>query len=413
MNETTASSTQLLRQINSDALLRFALQEQVFTAGEAMAATGLTRATVLGVCDGLVAAGWLEEVNDSQAAARTIKGRPARRYQLREAAGVVVGLDAGESYFTTIVADLRGRELGKRRRSIDSHALGRAGRGETARELIRLTLDDVGRDTADVLLTVVGVPAPVDADGMSPVGGEFWQLMNSGFASHLHGMVIVENDGNLAAIAERAREPSANVATLLTGERFGAGLIVDGRLLRGPRGGAGEMRFLDTFDDDKSVSERGGADGFGALARKWARSRIQSYGGITSLQRMPAGEINAEDVFQAAREGDPFAEDIIARLGARLARIAVVLSSLLDIERVVIAGGISSAIEPVLEHARRLLPTNSGLPLPDLVASTLGAEAVVQGAIASALTRIKGEPTAFLPRLSSTNSRRTPLRVKA
>jgi phage shock protein PspC (stress-responsive transcriptional regulator) len=50
---TTASSTQLLRQINSEALLRFALQEQVFTAGEAMAATGLTRATVLGVCGGL------------------------------------------------------------------------------------------------------------------------------------------------------------------------------------------------------------------------------------------------------------------------------------------------------------------------------------------------------------------------
>jgi predicted NBD/HSP70 family sugar kinase len=412
MNETTASSTQLLRQINSDALLRFALQEQVFTAGEAMAVTGLTRATVLGVCDGLVDAGWLEEVNDSQAAARTIKGRPARHYQLREAAGVVVGLDAGESYFTTIVADLRGRELGKRRRIIDSHALGRAGRGKTARELIRLTLDDVGRDAADVLLTVVGVPAPIDANGMSP-DGEFWQLMNSGFASHLHGMVIVENDANLAAIAERAQEPSANVATLLTGERFGAGLIVDGRLLRGPRGGAGEMRFLDTFDDDRSVLERGGADGFGALARKWARSRIQSYGEISSLQRMPAGEINAEDVFQAAREGDPFAEDIIARLGARLARIAVVLSSLLDIERVVIAGGISSAIEPVLEHARSLLPTNSGLPLPDLVASTLGAEAVVQGAIASALTRIEGEPTAFLPRLSSTNSTRTPLGVKA
>ena len=67
------------------------------------------------------------------------------------------------------------------------------------------------------------------------------------------------------------------------------------------------------------------------------------------LREKPEGEVNAEDVFEAARKGDPFAEDIIARLGARLARIAVVLSSLLDIERVVIAGGISRAIEPVLE----------------------------------------------------------------
>ena len=71
MDGTTASSTQLLRQINSEALLRFALQEQVFTAGEAMAATGLTRATVLGVCDGLVHAGWLEEVGDESDAGRS------------------------------------------------------------------------------------------------------------------------------------------------------------------------------------------------------------------------------------------------------------------------------------------------------------------------------------------------------
>ncbi|WP_079595322.1 ROK family transcriptional regulator [Arthrobacter sp. P2b] len=401
MKETTASSTQLLRQINSDALLRFALQEQVFTAGEAMAVTGLTRATVLGVCHALVDAGWLEEVDDSAAAARTNKGRPARRYQLREAAGVVVGLDAGESYFTTIVADLRGRELGLRRQNVDSKMLGRSGRCAAARELIGLALHDSGHEADDVLLTVVGVPAPIDAHGTSPEG-EFWHLMNSGFASHLHGKVVVENDANLAAIAERAHKPSANLATLLTGERFGAGLIVDGRLLRGPRGGAGEMRFLDTITAGKFVPDEGSTDGFGALARKWARSRIHSHGGQSTLRHIPEGEINAEDVFQAAREGDPFAGDIIARLGARLARIAVVLSSLLDIERVIIAGGISRAIEPVLEQARCLLPADSGVPLPDLVASTFGAEVVVKGAIESALTQVRREPAAFLPRAPRT-----------
>ena len=398
MDGTSASSTQLLRQINSEALLRFALQEQVFTAGEAMAATGLTRATVLGVCDGLVDAGWLEEVNDGGDAGPTPKGRPARRYRLREAAGVVVGLDAGEGYFTTVVADLRGRELGKRRQSIDSHALGRAGRVSAARELISGALQDAGRDDNDVLLTVVGVPAPVDARGASPAGGEFWQLMNSGFDPELHGRVTVENDANLAAIAEQAQEPSANVATLLSGERFGAGLIVDGRLLRGRRGGAGEMRFLDILADSSLESDEGVTDGLGALARKWARKRIHSYDGGTSLSRIPEAEINAEDVFQAARDGDALARDIIARLGVRLARIAVVLSSLLDIERVVIAGGISRAIEPVLEHARTQLPLGSGLPLPELVASTFGAEAVVQGAIESALVRIRREPMAFVPR---------------
>lgn len=362
-----------------------------------MAATGLTRATVLGVCDGLVDAGWLEEFNDARADAGRLKGRPARRYQLREAAGVVVGLDAGEGYYTTIVADLRGRELGKRRLGIDSHALGRSGRVASARELIRLTLEDVSRTPEDVLLTAVGVPAPIDANGQSPAGGEFWQLMNSGFAGHLWGDVIVENDANLAAIAEQAQEPSANVATLLSGERFGAGLIVDGSLLRGRQGAAGEMRFLDALDS-KFVPDEGGSDGFGALARKWARAGIHSFDGTTVLRNIPEGDISAEDVFRAAGGGDPLAREIIARLGVRLARIAEVLSSLLDIERVVIAGAISRAIEPVLEHARSLLPRDSGLPLPELVASTLGAEAVVKGAIESALLRIRREPSGFIPR---------------
>lgn len=399
MDATTASSTQLLRQINSDALLRFALQEQVFTAGEAMAATGLTRATVLGVCDGLVHAGWLEEAGGADAGGAN-KGRPARRYRLREAAGVVVGLDAGEGHLTTLVADLRGRELAKRRQGIDSHVLGRAGRVAAARELISRTLEDAGAGAGDVLLTVVGVPAPVDAAGGSPGGGEFWQLMNSGFASGLEGQVMVENDANLAAVAEQAQDPSANVATLLSGERFGAGLIVDGRLLRGRQGGAGEMRFLDVFDA-KAVSSQGASDGLGALARTWARARVNSYDGDTALRHIPERKITAEDVFRAAREGDPLAQDIIARLGERLAHITVALASLLDIERVVVAGGISRAIEPVLEHARNLLPKDSGLPLPRIVASTLGAEVVVQGAVESALTRIRREPAAFLPRTAT------------
>ncbi|MEW1948457.1 ROK family protein [Pseudarthrobacter sp902506025] len=407
MDGTTASSTQLLRQINSVALLRFALQEQVFTAGEAMAATGLTRATVLGVCDGLVHAGWLEEVGDESDAGRSNKGRPARRYRLREAAGVVVGLDAGESRLTTLVADLRGRELGKRCQRIDSHMLGRAGRLAAAAELIGRTLEDAGCDAGDVMLTVVGVPAPVDAAGMSPGGGEFWQLMNSGFTAGLPGEVMVENDANLAALAEQAHEPSANVATLLSGERFGAGLIVDGRLLRGRQGGAGEMRFLDVFDN-KLVSDEGGSDGLGALARTWARAGVHAYGGATSLRQISEGDISAEDVFRAAREGDPFARDIIGRLGERLARITVALASLLDIERVVIAGGISGAIEPVLERARGLLPTDSGLPLPRIVASTLGAEAVVQGAVESALIRIKSEPAGFLPRAARAGASASP-----
>lgn len=400
----SASSPQLLRQMNSGALMRFALGSSEFTAAEAMAATALTRSTVLGVCDDLVAAGWLEEVADSRAAGLTVKGRPARRYRLREDAGVVAGIDAGEHRFTVTVADLRGRPLAQHDAApapIDDVAgEDRVATGTARRELARAALAEAvraaGRRPADVLLVVVGVPAPVDAAGRSPRGDrDYWSAMNPGFAGLLPGaQVVVENDANLAAIAEQIHggtAPLANVATVLSGERLGAGVIVDGRLLRGARGGAGEMRFLDI------VEGAGSPAGIGALARTWAQEAVRD-GAETTLRSSSSTGVSAEDVFAAAEQGDALARDIIARLGERVARFAVVLESLLDIERVVIAGAIAQAVEPVLAHARLVLDRDFPPPTPELVASSLGRDVVVLGAVESALARIREEPLAFTPR---------------
>lgn len=405
----SASSPQLLRRMNSGALMRFALRSPEFTAAEAMEPTALTRSTVLGVCDDLVAAGWLEEIADSRAAGLTSKGRPARRYRLREDAGVVAGIDAGEHRFTAAVADLRGRFLAERTvvpPPIGSpgegsrRAAAAAGRRELAATLLHDTVRAAGKDPADVLLAVVGVPAPVDAAGRSPKGErDYWITMNPGFDGLLPDVaVVVENDANLAAIAETTygqHAHSLNLATVLSGERLGAGVIVDGRLLRGTRGGAGEMRFLSIVEDVGSPA------GIGALARSWAQSAVRD-GTETVLTTSAVADITAEDVFRAASEGDPLSVDIIERLGARVARVAVVLASLLDIDRVVIAGAIAEAAEPVLARARLVLEKDFPPPAPELVASALGRDVVVRGAVESALARIREEPLAFTPRSRAT-----------
>ncbi|MFS2032344.1 ROK family protein, partial [Curtobacterium sp. CT11-45] len=85
--------------------------------------------------------------------------------------------------------------------------------------------------------------------GASPGDGGFWDRMNPGFADAVPGhRVVVENDANLAALAERPSSGDASFAALLSGERFGSGLVVDGVLLRGAHGGAGEMRVLDLVE---------------------------------------------------------------------------------------------------------------------------------------------------------------------
>ncbi|WP_082835213.1 ROK family protein [Brachybacterium sp. sponge] len=430
------SSPQLMRRANRQALLQHALGAEAFTAADAMAATGLTRATVLGVCAELEQAGWLEDAPAERGGAAP-RGRPARRFALRAQAGILLAVDAGQHTLAARAADLRGRELAAERLVLEDAPLvgddleAGAAAAERRLEALRALLDRVSaragargpvdaagaggsHDTADApaaagvadgrgttgaprLLTVVGVPAPVDAEGRSPSGDAgYWPAMNPGLVDALDGPVLVENDANLAALAERAHlacsgADADHLAALLMGERFGAGLVVDGRLLRGADGGAGEMRFLETVLGDPR-----GADGVAALARRWALEALEAGETSAALSALPAAELDAKDVFAAARDGDALAGAVLERIGDRLARIAMILSSLIAVDTVVVAGAIAEAIDPVLEHAREALPRIGTPPLPQLRASSLGRDVVVRGALELALTHLREDPLALL-----------------
>jgi predicted NBD/HSP70 family sugar kinase len=264
-------------------------------------------------------------------------------------------------------------------------------------EAVGEALDDAGTHEDSVLVTVVGVPAPVDDRGRSPVGDGYWARMNpgiiNGFARRGHRL-IVDNDANLAAIAEGrigAGVGASSFATLLSGERFGAGLIIDGALLRGRHGGAGEMHVLDL------VEGVGSADGLAAAARKWARDAIEARDvpkRSALLRNLPARP-EFIDVVTAAQAGETAAIAIVDRLADRLARVCAVLSGLLDVERIIIGGALAATSGPVIERATTILATYMHLPVPELTASTLGADSVNIGAVQQALSVVREDPLAF------------------
>ncbi|MDP4333534.1 ROK family protein [Curtobacterium sp. A7_M15] len=374
------------RGTSAETLLAYAFSVRAFTATEAIDATGLTRSTVLAACEELVRLGWVRELDDARAAGEYRIGRPARRYELDTSAGVVVGVDAGQHRVTVLVADLRGTLLGRAEGALGDSGLDVPVRLGVVGATVAAALRDAGVDPLRVLVSVVGIPAPVDAGGASPGDGGFWDRMNPGFADAVPGhLVVVENDANLAAVAERPSSGDASFAALLSGERFGSGLVVDGVLLRGAHGGAGEMRVLDL------VEGVGSSDGIGATARRLVAEAVT------------AGEVPAESplaadaslVFRTAREGDPVALGIVDRLGDRLARVCVLLVSLLDIDRVVVAGAIAEPAGVVIDRARAWLDGAGFDPVPELVASTLGADVVVLGAVAHAVDAVRAAPLSF------------------
>ena len=162
-----ATSPQVLRKVNARRVLEYAWQAGPFTASEAMQATGLTRSTVIGVCDDLEQLGWLDELDDARAIGAYTKGRPARRYALRERAVVVVGVDAGYEQIGATVADLRGTQLGHCAVAIpaaDTTSVERladaTARRSIARGVVRDALASCGVDPAAVLAITVAVARP-------------------------------------------------------------------------------------------------------------------------------------------------------------------------------------------------------------------------------------------------------------
>ncbi len=379
------------RATSAETVLAYAFGADAFTASEAIDATGLTRSTVLAACTELARTGWLRDLDDARAAGEYRKGRPARRYELDATAGVVVGVDAGQHRVTALVADLRGAVLARAEGALGESGLDVPVRLRVTAETVTTALAAAAVEPERVLVTVVGIPAPVDAGGASPRDGGFWDSMNPGFAGVVgHGVVVVENDANAAALAERPSSGDASFAALLSGERFGAGLVVDGALLRGARGGAGELRVLDLVDGVAS------SNGIGRTARELVQE-ARAAGEVPSSSLLGGTEEpDAAAVFAAAALGDPLALTVVDRLGDRLARVCVLLASLLDIDRVVVAGAIADAAGPVIERARAHLDAWELGPTPEVVASRLGGDVVVTGAVALALDTVRADPTAFV-----------------
>lgn len=374
------------RPASLDAVLAFAWTIEEFTATEAMQATGLTRSTAIDALDALTRLGLLRELPNARLAGDYRKGRPARRFSLRDDAAVLVGVDAGHVHITVVVTDLRSRPLATHRATLVLDQDDAAARSALIAAAIDRALSEAGRTRGHVLAVTAGVPAPVNVQGRSPRHpAGFWERMNPDLVDALGWAPIahVENDASLAAVAEGtvgAAIGCRDYIALLAGARLGAGVVVDGMLLRGRHGGVGEMV---AFDHVEGV---GSAAGLGERAELLAAEAVAhgAAGASSALTRVDPDRLDARTVLELAAQGDEAARTIAEQVGAVLARIVSVLGSMFDPQRVVISGGISAGVEDVVAAARRLLPTDLDLPAPELVVSPLGADVVVTGAVAAA-----------------------------
>ncbi|MHA6525750.1 ROK family protein [Tessaracoccus sp. G1721] len=386
-----STDRQARHRASTAAVLEYAWDAQAFGADHVIDALGLTRSTALAAVDTLIDVGLVSELSGPAAVPGQRIGRPARRFELRGDAGLLVGLDAGGRRFTAILADLTGRVLAREHLEVasffDLTDPDPADRRDMAFRLIDAVLGAAGRAREDVIAVGVGVPAPVDGRGESPSNPSgFWRYMNADLQealSQVFPAVRVENDGALAAMAEGAFGEARgrdHFVAMLSGLRLGSGVVLEGRLVRGAHGGVGELEAL-TY-----VSGVGGTWGLGYLAEQWLRSQVGR--GLIPAEhpwsQLPVDALTAEVVLSQARLSDPVSRPLLEELGSTLGRICTVLSRFYDPEVVVVCGAVAEALGEVIELAAAHVADEVEIPPPVILASRLGGDVVALGAVSAA-----------------------------
>ncbi len=371
----------LLRSLNARTVLELIRESGPISRAQIARESGLSKPTVSLALDRLVDRSVVREVGRTSGG----KGPAALLYQLDPGAGTVVGIDVGRGWIRAAVADLSGQVVAQqsRRNAVRS--------ASAVIDLLGVLLEDLLRDAgvrrSEVTSWVLGTP------GIVRPGASNLELATNlpgwGKASVLEklrdlvGDVVLENDVNLATIAEHRFGRGRGVDDFVVvsiGTGVGMGLVLGGQLYAGATGAAGEIGFLPIGDAVGRKAKRGllEADTGAAAVVRDARNR-----GMT-------GRLTAESVFNAAREGDSVALSVVEAEAGRVGLAVAAVASVVDPALVVLGGGIGHNADLLLDGVQRRLVEVSPLR-PEIAVSDLGKDAVLRGAIATALDLARSE----------------------
>lgn len=363
MTRPLAGAPTLLRALNARGILEALARRGALTRSDLMRETGLSRTAVAQVVRMLESRG---AVVPAGTASRT-RGPAAGRVTLHGGLGGAAAVHVSHHRAHAAVVDAHGTILAEEDHELDP-------RKDRAEEIAGLIATCARSARVDVRLVVLGVPGIVTADGsirddQGPDGGIF----RNALAAHTGCSVQIENDVNLAALAEArsgAGRGLSAFALLMLEDGLGAGIVLDGMLHRGASGIAGEVGYLPQPPlpiaapvlGDTVVADLALANG-----------------------RDPAEPIVAH--LAAAEAGDPAARRMVAEMARRLVIVAGSMALVLDPEAYVLAG---HAVHPAFEAAVQRVAEEMGdlISLRFLV-SAFGREATMVGALSEATASLR------------------------
>lgn len=275
----------------------------------------------------------------------------------------VIGIDAGG---TKLLAGLVDGDLTVHRRVL------RRWRGEDTDGVLDVLVGAIAELRAgagDVAAIGVGIPSQVDFErgrSVSSVHLPLWDVpVRDLLAERLGLPVYVDNDANLAALAEQRRGAAAgaeHVVMLTLGTGIGGGLVLGGRLYRGTSGAAAELGHMVVDPAGPpcpgACPNRGCLEALAsgtALGRAGAEAAERAPESALGLARAAGREITGALVTELAIAGDATARAVLEDVGRKLGVGIANLVNIFNPQVVVVGGGASAAGDLLLEPARAVV----------------------------------------------------------
>lgn len=276
MAGTTPGTPRVLRAMNDRAALDLLVAQGPLTRTRIGELTGLSKPTASQLLARLEDAGLVRSTGSQG-------GRPgpnAVLYEIDPAAAHVAALSVGPTGIDAVVADVTGTVVGSCR--VEADAVAEDVRHRTA-QLVAEAVDGALRPTGlghdDLDAVVIGTPGAIDPHTgqlrYAPhLPGWHSRTLLADLAEVVGRPVVIENDVNLAAVAEQyegvAQDHDHFVLAYLD-EGVGAAIVLGGTLLRGATGGAGEIGYMPL--PGAPLARGGAADWAGPDAGAASRAR--------------------------------------------------------------------------------------------------------------------------------------------
>ena len=257
-------------------------------------------------------------------------------------------------------------------------------------ESLKRKMEEKGLAVQEMSGIGIGIPAPVDAKGVvqntANLGWGYKEVKRE--MEELTGLPVeAGNDANVAALGEMwlgAGKGRENMIMVTLGTGVGGGVIVNGRPLVGAHGAGGEIGHLCVNYEETEhcgcgktgcLEQYASATGIARLARK----RLEKDDADTVLR---GRHLSAKSVFDALKEGDKVAEEIVEEFGEYLGHALANLAAVTDPAVIVIGGGVSRAGEILLGYVEKNFQKKAFFSNKDteFVLATLGNDAGICGA---------------------------------